>query len=176
MNLAIEALKGAAKSKIRLWLEYFLILLVLVAGALAVYATLRNATLKVAVEKLATDLHKAEARVSVVEEANRKQAQTITTMETIRALDGQVLSSLQIALQAVSDNDRTVNSRILELEKNSAEVRAYLDATVPAGCLLDNTCGADGNKVPGTQPRTSPTVRRSNPSGNQNGTRPGDKQ
>lgn len=176
MNLAFDALKSTAKSKVRLWLEYLLILLVLISGGLAVYATLRNATLKVAMASLAGDLVKEKARVDQVEAANEKQAQAISTMETIRALDGQVLTSMQIALQTVSNNDRTINTRILELEKNSAEVRAYLDANVPAGCMLDNTCGANGNKVPGTQPGAAGTVRRSGAGGDANGTRPGNQQ
>jgi len=143
MNLT-SLLTSGLKSKIRLWIEYALILAVVVLLGLAAWGKIKTARLETQVASLSGKLDGANSRIAEVEGVNKAQAEAIATVQQMRQLDAAVLTGLSNALEAATNTDRNVRSRLATLEKSNEAVRAYLAGAVPdpVGCVLDRTCEA----------------------------------
>jgi hypothetical protein len=141
-KFATSGLKG----KLHLYLDYALILAVVLLAGFVLWGKVRTATLETTVATLNGKLTSANDRVAAVEAVNKSQAEAITTISAIRAQDSVVLSGLVKDLGTIYSRDQRVAVRLTALEKSNEEVRKWLHAPVPStvGCVLDKTCEAAG--------------------------------
>lgn len=139
--------------KLRLYLEYALIALLLAVAGFATYNYTTRLKLDTKVTKLEGKVDKAEERVAQVEAINAQQATAIDTIRSIREVDGTILAGLATDMNALRVRDTSMTTRLATLERSNEAVRKYLNTAVPApvGCLLDRTCidqDGDGGAVP----------------------------
>lgn len=161
--LSNNPLTAAVKSKIRLWIEYALILAVVLLMGFVAWGKIRTAQLETNVATLDGKLRTAETRVAQVEEVNKAQAEAIATVQQMRTLDSTVLAGLSNALETINSRDASVRTRLALLEKSNEAVRAYLNGTVPdpVGCVLDRTCPDQGKAGgSGSTSASAPVVHR----------------
>lgn len=154
MVKVLEMVKGAAKGKARLWLEYALIAGLLILAGVAAFNYVTRLKLDTRVATLEGKVTTAENRVKLVEEVNEQQKQALETIQGLNSVNDTMLAGLAADMEALRVRDRSAFDRLAALEKSNEAVRKYLNTVVPApvGCLLDRTCAdADGNGLPATQ-------------------------
>lgn len=141
-------------SKLRLYIEYALIAIIVALAGFAVYNYVTRVRLDAKVVTLEGKVDKANERVAAVEEINAQQATAIDTIRSIRDVDGTILAGLAQDMNALRVRDTSMTTRLATLERSNEAVRKYLNAAVPApvGCLLDKTCpDENGRAVPATE-------------------------
>lgn len=160
MNILSRAATATVKSKARLWLEYFLIFLILVLAAFSVWFYMRSLQSRVAISALQTEVKSAQQRVELVEGINNEQAIAIKTMGEVAKINDVMLQGLAADLGTLAKRDAGLTQRLSTLEKTNEAVRIYLRTAVPApvGCVLDQTCDTDEHGVSGTERGTTATV------------------
>lgn len=165
MSNVSKVLAGTATSglvsKVRLWIEYGLLVLVLVLCGLFAWQKYRAAKLETSVATLEGKLSSAEERVTAVETINAQQAEAIETVRSIRDVDGTILAGLVRDLDALRVRDSGMTNRIATLEKSNEAVKKYLNSAVPEplGCVLDKTCtDQDGRAAPQAERRPAGVV------------------
>ena len=147
----LEAAKAATKSKLRLWIEYLLIAIILVLMGVAAYNWVTRLKQDTRIAVLESDVRAAEDRVKLVEEVNEQQAAAIDTIRGLNDVNDTMLKGLATDMEALRVRDRTAFSRLAALEKSNEAVRQYLNTVVPApvGCVLDRSCpNEDADPVP----------------------------
>lgn len=145
----------------RLYLEYFLLALLLISGALAW-------TFHQQSERLSLEVENLEQSLSVVRSANEAQAETIRRLEEQRLADEEALIRLMERNRTLDQQSRALRQELTRLEKEDA--RDYLDAPVPAsvGCLYaPSSCGNGDGEDPssGTAAHALPPARGSHARG-----------
>lgn len=75
---------------------------------------------------------KAKADLLSAVEANRQAAATIDALQEQARIDSRLTASLVDEMRKINDGLAAQASQLTELEKANADVRAYLDAAVPA--------------------------------------------
>lgn len=148
-----ELAGGALKGKLRLYLEYALIAVIVALAAFTTYNYVQRLRLDTKVVSLEGKVDKANERVKEVEEVNRQQADAIETIRSIRDVDGTILAGLAKDMEALRVRDTSMTTRLATLERSNEAVRKYLNSAVPepVGCVLDRTCPPDANGVSGAQ-------------------------
>ena len=126
-------------SKARLLLEYGLIASVVALAGFAFNSTLQRKALEKTVTGLSTSLGSVATTLNQQVEANHQQDAAIQRLKDLRELDSSALSTLQGELGSVNANNRTIKTKLAELERTNAQAKAFLDIAVPdaVGCLLD---------------------------------------
>lgn len=144
-------LLGAAWSwvsgKARLLIEYALIGAVVALAGFAVNSTLQRKSLEKTVSGLSTTLGTVSTTLNQQVAANHEQDVAIQRLKDLRELDSSALMTLQGELGNVNANNRTIKTKLAELERTNAQAKAFLDLAVPdaVGCLLDGRpCQAAG--------------------------------
>jgi hypothetical protein len=153
--------KATIKSKMQLWIGYFLLAAVLVLAGVASYNYVTRLKLDNKVTTLEGKVTAAENRVKLVEEVNQQQADALDTIKSLNGVNDTMLKGLATDMEALRVRDRTAFNRLAALEKSNEAVRKYLNTVVPApvGCVLDRTCpDPDGDGVPATQRGAAATV------------------
>jgi Tfp pilus assembly protein PilN len=130
--------------KLRLYLEYALIALLIAVACYSVYSYITRLKLENNVTQLTSDVASANGRVDAVEQVNQQQQQALDALKGIKNVDSAMLQGLTQDLHTLGVKNKTITSRLSSLEKSNEAVRTYLESAVPAGvgCLLDNTCPA----------------------------------
>lgn len=138
--------------KARLLLEYALIAAVVALAGFAFNSALQRKSLEKTVAGLSTSLGSVSTTLNQQVEANRQQDAAIARLKDLRELDSSALTTLQGELGSVNANNRTIKTKLAELERTNAQAKAFLDTAVPdaVGCLLDSRpCkAADGHGHP----------------------------
>lgn len=126
---------GTLLSKGRLILEYFLIAALIAIAAVVITLWYKNQKLEQANDNLGN-------RVAVVELTNSINESTIQELKEARKVDAEVISELAKTQQRISQKDEDTRKRLDELEKQSEDVKNYLDQPMPPelACMLFNTC------------------------------------
>lgn len=116
---------------------------------------------------LKRDLTAAESKVSEVLAVNAAQTAALARLEAQRKVDEQTVAQLMKNLEDISTSDRHSRKKLADLERNNADVRAYLRSAVPSAlnCVFDDSnCGKDrgGEDAParGAAPAVSTAGRR----------------
>lgn len=146
-NVAMAAVKG----KVRLWIEYALIGLLLVTAGFGAYNYVTRLKLDNKVTTLQGKVDKAQDELKQVEEINKQQSEALETIRNLNGVNDTMLQGLATDMEALRVRDRTTFTRLAALERSNEAVRKYLNTAVPTpvGCLLDRTCpDEDANGVP----------------------------
>jgi LysB family phage lysis regulatory protein len=78
------------------------------------------------------DAVKAKADRAAAVEANKQAAATIDALHEQARLDSKLTASLVEQMRQINDSLTAQGQQLTELEKQNADVRAYLDTLVPA--------------------------------------------
>lgn len=137
------------ESKIRLWIEYSLIAVVLAIGGFAVTLKIENIRHETSIANLKTDVSEEKAKVTlfserldVVENVNEAQAKVINTMGSQRDKDNVAVARLLDTYQALRDSDQRLRDKLDDLERTDADAKSYFDIPMPesVACLYDDSC------------------------------------
>lgn len=144
LTAPLVAAKLAVKTKFRLYLEYFLIILLVVTAAIGFWNYHKNKVLSANMTTANLKLAQAERDYNTVSHALNEQREALEKVEQLRKVDSVVLSSLQDDFKRIGARDTALSQSIALLEKNSAEVKSYLATATPTAlaCVLDRTCEA----------------------------------
>lgn len=122
---------------IKLYLSYFLLLVMLAMGGFGLAGYFETKRLDLALDE-------ANRRHKELAEANLAQQDAIRELGELRARDEIALTGLSDAISVADNNYRGVRQKIDVLERTNAEIAALLDTVLPAdGCVLDDSCGAN---------------------------------
>lgn len=136
---------------IRLWIEYALIALVIIAAGLSVTLKMQLLRQEVHIEKLSGEVESTKSRLTTIEEVNEAQRGVIQDLSDLRKEDGSSILRLMTSYEQLSLADKKLRAKLSNLENND-EARTFLDDPVPAsvGCLWDDSCEAPATgKAPG---------------------------
>lgn len=144
LSALLAAPKMVLKSKLRLYLEYALIVLLVCTAAVAFWNSYKNRLLEDKVSTQQTAIKNANDKAASFEQALIEQKDAIGKVSQLREADSAILMGLQQDLKRIGARDEAINKSIALLEKNSAEVRSYTASSVPTAlaCVLDKTCDA----------------------------------
>lgn len=134
---------------------YILLGLVISIGSLVWYGVERRQEMK-------KDISSLRASVSTLLTANETNQRTINTLQQDAHLDDALIAALQEKFAAIDASDAKTNERIRTLERNNAEVQAWLRTRTPAGvgCVLDDSCGdPNGNGAAAAKQKPAAKVR-----------------
>ncbi len=142
LSALLTAPKLALKAKFRLYLEYALMVLLVITAAAAFWNYMQNKVMASKIDRQQVDLKLANDKAASFELALSEQKGAIRKVSELRQLDSDVLSGLQEDLRRIGARDDQITRSIAILEKNSAEVRDYMAGPVPTAlaCVLDKTC------------------------------------
>lgn len=141
---------------LRLYIEYALIAMVIVIGVWGAWYYVEGLKLK-------SDLENVSVWALKLDAANKDNQKALKMTADVAAANSLILTTLAESQERLTKRDRETDAKIAALEKSNEAVRAYLDARIPSGCVLDNTCNTNGSKgsdaarraaekVPATQP------------------------
>lgn len=155
----LSSVTGFFTGKLRLYLEYLLIALLMMVLGWATYQYIHGLKLDNTVTKLSSDLATSAQRVDAVEKVNAQQQEAINTIKGVREVDSTMLQGLAKDMETLRVKDTSMKNRLGTLEKSNEAVRKYLNTAIPApvGCLLDHTCPATDGDTDGT-PASAATV------------------
>lgn len=122
---------------VRLVIEYVLIAFAIAGAATAIALWYRTQYLETRNDEL-------RERISNVEVINEAQDKTISDLQALRQQDAVVMAGLVIDYAKLSKSDATARKKLLDLEKQNANVRSYLDEPLPHElvCMLNDSCTA----------------------------------
>lgn len=149
---------------VRLVIEYVLIALAIAGAATAIALWYRTNYLEARNDEL-------RERVANVEVINEAQDKTISDLQALRRQDAAVMAGLVTDYAKLSKSDATARKKLLDLEKQNANVRSYLDEPLPPElvCMLNNSCTAAQASGAGSQggatEHPAGTVQKARPSG-----------
>lgn len=142
LGTAVSFVAGNA----RLVIEYVLIALAITGAATAIALWYRTNYLEACNDEL-------RERVMNVEAINEAQDKTISDLQALRQQDAAAMAGLVTDYAKLSKSDATARKKLSELEKQNANVRAYLDQPLPPElvCMLNNSCTAAQASGAGSQ-------------------------
>lgn len=136
-------------SKVRLWIEYALIAVVLATVGLAVTLKMQTYRQETSISNLKADVESEKVRVErvterleLVEGVNDAQAKVIETLGGQREKDNLAVTKLLNTYQTLRDNDQRLRDKLDDLEKTDADAKNYFDIPMPesVACLYDDSC------------------------------------
>ena len=155
-------------SKVRLWIEYVLIAVVLATVGLAVTLKMQTIRQETSISNLKSDfeaekvkVERATERLDLVEGVNDAQAKVIESLGGQREKDNLAVTKLLNATQALRDQDQKLRDKLDELEKTDADAKNYFSIPIPesVACLYDDSCAdppaKGGSRVQGSKDKSS---------------------
>ena len=126
-------------TRFRAWLKgnkmlaagHVLLTVVIIAGTLAVTLWVQREKTESKLAEATLKIGKLQDRVQIIETVNSAQEATIGNLRDLREQDAKALAGLTTDFEALNLSDSAYKKRLAELEKNNAEVRAYLDQPLP---------------------------------------------
>lgn len=141
---------GLITSKIRLYVEYAVLALLIGVAGLAVTLKMQTYRQEISITNLSTGLEKAHAEIEVVTSVNEAQQSVIETLGSQRETDNKAVTKLLDTYQKLRDADQNIRSKLDTLEKTDAQAKAYFDSAIPesVACVYDDSCEppASGSK------------------------------
>lgn len=139
--------------KARLFIEYALILVIIVLGVYGTVAYFRTKQLTDTTVNLSERLGRVSGTLDQQVEANADQDKAIADLKRLREIDSKALGDLHSELDKADTKGQALRDKVRQLEKTNADAKALLDTTVPAalGCVLDGKpcAGPVGDKPNG---------------------------
>lgn len=138
---------GLTKSKVRLYLEYLVLALLLAVVGLAVTLKMQTYRQEISINNLSHGLDKANDEINVVRSVNEAQESVIQTLGSQRLKDNQVVDQLLETYDKLRDADQRIRSQLETLEKTDADAKAYFNSPIPesVACLYDDSCSKAGD-------------------------------
>lgn len=136
-------------SKVRLWIEYVLIAVVLATVGLAVTLKMQTIRQETSISNLKSDfeservkVERATERLDLVEGVNDAQAKVIETLGGQREKDNLAVTKVLNLAQTLRDNDQKLRDKLDDLEKTDADAKSYFDIPMPESiaCMYDDSC------------------------------------
>lgn len=130
------------KNKIRLYIEYVVLAILLAVVGLAVTLKMQTYRQEISINNLSDGLQKAQGEIKVITSVNEAQESVIQTLGNQRMKDNQLVDQLMDTYDKLRETDLNLRSKLDNLEKTDAEAKAYLDSPVPdsVACLYDDSC------------------------------------
>jgi hypothetical protein len=133
----------------RLFIEYILILVIIVLGVYGTVAYFRTKALTDTTMNLSEKLGRVSGTLDQQVTANADQDKAIDELKHLREIDSKALGDLHNELDKADNKGQALRDKVRQLEKTNADAKALLDTTVPAalGCVLDGRpcAGPSGN-------------------------------
>lgn len=106
----------------------------LALGVLLVFLAVGGVALWYRSEAISAEASAAKARADrdIAVEANKQADATIDALQEQARIDSRLTASLVEEMRKINDGLAAQASQLTEMEKANADVRAYLDAAVPA--------------------------------------------
>lgn len=144
---------GLVTSKIRLYVEYAILALLIGVAGLAVTLKMQTIRQEISITNLSNGLEKAQGQIEVISSVNEAQEKVITTLSGQREDDNLAVNKLLDTYDKLRDADQKIRSKLENLEKTDAQAKAYFDSVVPesVACVYDDSCteppgsGKDGD-------------------------------
>lgn len=141
---------GLITSKIRLYVEYAVLALLIGVAGLAITLKMQTLRQEISINNLSTGLEKVQAENKVITSVNEAQQSVIETLGSQRETDNKAVTQLLDTYQKLRDADRNLRSKLDTLEKTDAQAKAYFDSVIPesVACVYDDSCAptASGSK------------------------------
>jgi len=140
---------GLITSKIRLYVEYAVLALLIGVAGLAVTLKMQTYRQEISITNLKSDfetekvkVERANERIDLVEGVNEAQAKVIDTLGGQREKDNLAVTKLLNTYQTLRDNDQKLRDKLDDLEKTDADAKSYFDIPMPesVACLYDDSC------------------------------------
>ena len=160
---------STAKSRFRLWIEYVLIAVAIVALAWVVATHSRNQRLQDKVQQLHQEQGSLKVKLDDVATANKVQQKAIEEVSRLREIDHGVLQALMDGITDIYTRNAHIKKQLRELRANDEKAKAFLDTPAPASvqCLLNRTpCTQGDNEDAGGSTTAAPGVAESVPPSN----------
>lgn len=127
------------RNKKRLFIEYLLVAMFVSIGGLAFTLWLTKKELKGDLAATTEQLEGVKGRLTTVEYANSQLEQTATNLRELRVRDNEALQGLLTEFEDLSTKNRTVRTRLTELEKTNEAVRDLRNQPIPPelSCVLE---------------------------------------
>jgi len=157
---------STAKSRFRLWIEYVLIAVAIVALAWVVATHSRNQRLQDKVQQLQQEQGSLRGKLDDVAAANDAQQKAIEEVNRLRKIDHGVLQALMDGVTDIYTRDAHIKKQLRELRTNNEKAKKFLDTPAPASvqCVLNHTpCTQGGDEDESGGAATAPGVAESVP-------------
>lgn len=130
------------KNKIRLYIEYAVLAVLLAVVGLAVTLKMQTYRQEISINNLSDGLEKAKGEIKVITSVNEAQESVIQTLGSQRMKDNQIVDQLMDTYDKLREADLNLRSKLDNLEKTDAEAQVYLVSPVPesVACLYDDSC------------------------------------
>lgn len=161
MNLGklSESVAGLFKGKLRLWIEYALIAVMVALAGFSLSSYLQRRELSNRLDTTNKKVGQLSTSLDQQVTINNQQEDAISALRTLRKIDSDAIQGLHTELQSHASTNKLVLSKIQQLEKNNAQAKALLDIRVPPdlGCLLDGRqdCAPDPRNDAHRSPRAA---------------------
>lgn len=128
--------------KIRLWIEYALVALVLAVAGFAVTLKVQSLQQETHISELSSALERTREQIEVVASVNDAQEQVIMDLAEQREVDGKAIVDLMDTYKGLAIIDKNLRGALAQLEKDNEQARSYLNGTIPesVSCLYDGSC------------------------------------
>lgn len=139
--------------KIRLWIEYALVALVLAVAGFAVTLKVQSLQQETHISELSSALERTREQIEVVASVNDAQEQVIMDLAEQREVDGKAIVDLMDTYKGLAIIDKNLRGALAQLEKDNEQARSYLNGTIPesVSCLYDGSCPPSDNGNQGGQ-------------------------
>lgn len=139
--------------KIRLWIEYALVALVLAVAGFAVTIKVQSLQQETHISELSSALERTREQIGVVASVNDAQEQVIMDLADQREVDGKAIVDLMDTYKGLAIIDKNLRGALAQLEKDNEQARSYLNGTIPesVSCLYDGSCPPSDNGNQGSQ-------------------------
>lgn len=136
---------GLVTSKIRLYVEYAMLAVLLGVAGLAVTLKIQTYRQQISITNLSNGLEKAQGEIEVITSVNAAQEGVIKSLSGQRESDNLAVTNLLNAYDKLRDADQRIRSKLDTLEKTDAQAKAYFDSVVPesVACVYDDSCTED---------------------------------
>jgi hypothetical protein len=140
------------KGKVRLWIEYALIGLIVVMSGFVVTLWLEKQTMLVSIANMGAEL-------TIINLVNSTQENTIKDLLIYREQDAAAIQGL---LEQETLSDRAinfVNTKLTDLERENEDVRNFLNIDIPSRlCILARDCAPHRSEDNSSKNDTANTV------------------
>jgi hypothetical protein len=124
-------LSDIALPKIRLWLDYILIVIAIITCSACWWLFRQNGVLHESTGTLKDQVTGLQGDVKAQAVEMTKQKAAVQTLADLRQRDSDVVQGLLDDYKSLGKTDTTVRTRISQLEKKSDEVKSLLDTRLP---------------------------------------------
>lgn len=141
----LTILTSLMKNKLRLYIEYAMIALLVVTAGITFTLWLQKQTIQKNLAETKVQLTSVESRLTTAEQVNKIQQDHIVELHNLRLTDAKVLDGLMHDYKSIKLSSTKARSKVTQLEHKNETVKTYLDKPIPSelGCMFSKTCQPD---------------------------------